>query len=300
MNIVKGVDLIANTNEERLPGFSGEFPYIASRAELSSYPVNFSPWHWHNVAELFYIEEGSVEYETPKEKVRFEKGQCGLIMPSVLHTTTWNSDDNVVELIHLFSPTLLFGNADGRMARKYIYPLTKRLGRSVYKIATDPESSSDSEKEIIDLIKDAFTLDENSFDFEFTLREKLCRVWIYCLGNTSVEVQNAEDPEDNGVLKEMMSFIKENCCKDISVENIANSGNVSLRTCYRTFREVLHMTPNDYLISLRLQKACGLLSESDLSVTEVAMECGFSSVGYFGKTFRKALGCSPTEFKKMA
>lgn len=53
------------SREESLPGFSSDFPYIASRAELDKYPGQFVPWHWHQAVELFFIESGSLEYYTP-------------------------------------------------------------------------------------------------------------------------------------------------------------------------------------------------------------------------------------------
>lgn len=292
MNIVRGVDLIAQTNEEKLPGFTPEFPYIASRAELSGLQTSSVPWHWHKVAELFYMEKGAIEYETTQGIFRFEEGQWGLLMPNVLHKTIWDPKEEVVSLIHLFDPALLFGSMDGRMAQKYILPLGRRLQQKVF--------LSDSETDIAKKVRYAFELDEHDLKYEFNLREMLSEVWLYCLENTSKEVENSKKQAEVALLKQMMSYIQENCGGNINVENIAKSGNVSIRTCYRTFKEVLRMSPNDYIRSCRIQKACLLLTQTENSVTDIALECGFSSVGYFGKSFREDMGCSPSQFRKMA
>lgn len=47
MQIIHSIQLHSGSNEENLPGFTPEFPYIASRAELDHYREFFVPWHWH-------------------------------------------------------------------------------------------------------------------------------------------------------------------------------------------------------------------------------------------------------------
>ena len=58
MQIIHSIQLHSGSNEENLPGFTPEFPYIASRAELDHYREFFVPWHWHKAVELFYMESG--------------------------------------------------------------------------------------------------------------------------------------------------------------------------------------------------------------------------------------------------
>lgn len=52
-----------NSGEEILAGYTPEFPYVSSRTFVSRYDVL---WHWHKSVELFYIEEGTLEYERPR------------------------------------------------------------------------------------------------------------------------------------------------------------------------------------------------------------------------------------------
>lgn len=77
----------AGSKEELLPEFTVDFPYIASRAEINKYPGQFVPWHWHRSIELFYIENGSLEYYTPKQQLSFSEGTGGFVNSNVLHMT---------------------------------------------------------------------------------------------------------------------------------------------------------------------------------------------------------------------
>ena len=54
MKCIQGIQLISGSNEELLPDFQTDFPYIATCAELYKYLSPEIPWHWHSTAELFY------------------------------------------------------------------------------------------------------------------------------------------------------------------------------------------------------------------------------------------------------
>ena len=71
MKIIRKVEFKPGSYEEELPGISAEFPYIASYVELDKCAGRQSPWHWHKEAELFYMEQGSLEYDTPHGKTSF-------------------------------------------------------------------------------------------------------------------------------------------------------------------------------------------------------------------------------------
>ena len=60
MEVVRRIQFHAGTREELLPGFSPEFPYISTRAEIDRYEKRFVPWHWHRAVELFYMQSGTL------------------------------------------------------------------------------------------------------------------------------------------------------------------------------------------------------------------------------------------------
>ena len=80
MKIIRKVEFKPGSYEEELPGISAEFPYIASYVELDKCAGRQSPWHWHKEAELFYMEQGSLEYDTPHGKTVFTAGSGGFVI----------------------------------------------------------------------------------------------------------------------------------------------------------------------------------------------------------------------------
>ena len=96
----------------------------------------------------------------------------------------------------------------------------------------------------------------------------------------------------------MVSYIESNYSRRITLENIAAAGNVCKTTCCSLFSSYTHQTPNVYLVNYRLSKGAELLIQTDLSITEICYETGFTGASYFTEMFRKSYGCSPTEYRK--
>lgn len=295
MKNIQGIQLIEGSNEELLPGFSQDFPYIATCAELYKYLNPEIPWHWHSTAELFYMESGKLEYTTPNGKWVFSAGMGGFLKPNVLHMSReLPSGDKGVQLLHLFEPTLIAGEQGNRMDRKYIRPLAQNSG--IEMIVLSPENPS--EAALLQKIRQAFVLSEEEWGYEFRLRQQLTEIWMDLFELARPCMTDEEKDQGDRKIKEMLVYIHEHFAESISVEQIANAAHVSKRVCFRLFQENLHMTPVAYMRSYRLRKACQMLSGSREPVTQVAYACGLGSSSYFGKVFREQFGCTPAEYRR--
>ncbi|MEI4487120.1 GlxA family transcriptional regulator [Frigidibacter sp. MR17.14] len=91
-------------------------------------------------------------------------------------------------------------------------------------------------------------------------------------------------------------YIESRLEEEVQVAECAEHIGVTSRQLQRLFREKLGMTPKEYLTTLRLRKGRGLLAETNLSVLEIALSCGFSSAAHFARSFRRKYGVSPTKF----
>lgn len=93
-------------------------------------------------------------------------------------------------------------------------------------------------------------------------------------------------------------YIHQNYFTDITAGRVASRVNLSRAYLRNIFFEREGISPKAYIIKLRMERACRLLSESNLSVTEIALSVGYEDVFQFIKLFKKHLGCSPTEYRK--
>lgn len=97
---------------------------------------------------------------------------------------------------------------------------------------------------------------------------------------------------------EFQDTIAKHLFENLTIEDLAFLCNMSLSSFKRKFNQVFGTSPNKYIISKRLDKAQTMLKSSDLSISEIAYECGFSDVSYFSKSFKKYYHYSPSEIKK--
>ena len=296
MKNIHNIEFYNGTKEELLPGFEKDFPYIASRAELDKYIECYVPWHWHRTVELFYVESGSIEYDTPKGKMLFPAGSGGMVNSNVLHMTKAISQrEKNVQLLHIFDVSLLAGEQGSRIEQKYIAPVITAVQIEI--IPLFPGNRED--ERILKLLIDSFRLSSEEFGYEIKLREALAQIWLM-LFELSSSMREKKDgySKSNDKIKLMMIYIHEHYREKISIQDLAAAAYLSERECYRVFHDCLHMTPVEYITSYRLQVACQMLAKSQETVTFISHECGLGSSSYFGKVFREYAHCSPIEYRK--
>ena len=102
----------------------------------------------------------------------------------------------------------------------------------------------------------------------------------------------------NCSITESVRYIDSNYSTDISLERLAAISGVSLQHFCRVFRSKLGMRPMEYLARTRVAHAKILLGETDGRISDIAKSVGFDDQNYFGITFRKYEGISPTEYRK--
>lgn len=293
---IKSMTVHPDTKEELLPEFHEDFPYIMTTPLFSYIEKNLTRWHWHNALELFYLEKGSLEYDTPSGKFVIEEGCGGLVNSNILHTSKTISDPkDTIQYLHLFDPALLAGRTGNLIDQKYIAPFTMHSGCDI--ITLSKENPSD--QLILDKIKDSFSLSQNMFGFELKIRNQLSDIWIDLLEKLKTSKQTSSiSMRHNDRIKQMLSFIFQHFAETISIQEIAHAGFCSERECYRLFQNCLHMTPNEYLINYRLQKACDKLQKTSDPITDIGHSCGFANSSYFGRVFKEHLGCTPSAYRK--
>jgi AraC-like DNA-binding protein len=100
------------------------------------------------------------------------------------------------------------------------------------------------------------------------------------------------------MLQRVMRFVEENISNsEAGVGDMAAAAAVSRSGLQRKLKEAMGITPQDLLREARIKRACQLLCQADMNVSEVAYACGFSDPKYFSRSFKQRVGVSPTEYK---
>lgn len=296
MKNMKSIELLPN-KEERLPGFSPDFPYISTRAQIDEYDGRLVPWHWHRPVELFYMESGVLEYYTTKGSVLFTAGMGGFVNSNVLHMTKPMSahGDKTIQLLHIFDPDFISGHHGSRIETKYVMPII--TAPQIEIAAFSPEH--DRHAQILRLIRNAFEISDQEIGCEIKIREALSQIWLLLFDLLSEQIRKADSYDKNDDrLKMMMIYIHEHYAEKISISDLADAAYLSERACFRLFRNYLHTTPTDYIRSCRLQEACRLLVNSQESIADIGYACGLGDSSYFSRIFKDCMNCTPVQYRK--
>lgn len=273
--------------EESHPELMADFPYKYINRKFKNDRETGAPWHWHNELEIFYMEKGTLEYRTSVGNYIFPEGTGGLINSNALHRTRILSTSPFAEQkIHIFS-TNLVGSKDGRIYSEYIEPII-RSGKPIFLF----------DEKMINLVKFTFQLSSDSSGYEIKLRNCLSEVLFACYEMLSTESSYNLATDIDSKLRGMIAYIEEHFNDKISVKQLSDAVYTSERDCYRQFRKELGETPLHYIQSFRLEKACQLLLDTELSLTEIADFCGLGDSSYFGVVFTKNVGYTPRMYRK--
>ena len=99
-------------------------------------------------------------------------------------------------------------------------------------------------------------------------------------------------------VKKYQLALQERFDKNPDLEAMALKLGVSYSWLRKMFKELIGISPNQYVLKLKLQKARDLLVLSNKSIKSVALECGFSSPYYFSRYFKEDCGLSPREYRE--
>jgi LacI family transcriptional regulator len=103
--------------------------------------------------------------------------------------------------------------------------------------------------------------------------------------------------DDNDIVA-ALRFIRENACKGIGVADVLKAVPLSRRMLEHRFQKLVRRTPHAEIIRIRMERACRLLRETDLSLAEITSRSGFANPDYFSVAFKNHMQMTPRAYRK--
>jgi AraC-like DNA-binding protein len=243
----------------------------------------FGPTHANGWYELTWLEHGMASYRIGRQKLTLRPGEC-LVLPPDIENTPWVRGVSVHQT--WIAPALI-AHAGDQLRRSWLqlnepqvfWPdsALSGLSRGLFLRALDGWHSSDPGQ--------AAALDAIAFAL------------IAPHGPAGSDRQQAQPRQ----LKAALELIAERYAAPLCVEDLARAAGMNRFTFMRAFRASLGVSPYQYLLGYRLDRAAQALRGKGLgSVVEVALESGFDDLGRFARMFRTRFGCSPSDYRRQA
>ncbi len=248
--------------------------------------------HYHGDLEIIRVISGKLHVSLDNEKHLANEGDIIFVGSEVLHSAV--PENCVYECVVFNLPFFLSSK------EKSCVSLCERLCTHdisiSFSVARNNEKAHDALNSIFDLMAKKgvgyrlFVISKIYEFFALVIKNKLYTEKIAPL--------NSADEKSAATLKKVLSYIRENYDKPLSLEQISAVAKMSDKYFCSFFKKMTNKTPIDYLICYRIECSARLLCMSDLSVTDIAYSCGFNDLSYFIKTFKLIKGVTPKEFRK--
>ena len=306
----KGIMHIGENLYETIEYNAPTTPIKAAHAYLSDFPNGVTPCHWHPQLECTVMLKGKLSYHVNNEAYTLQEGDGIIVNTNRLHLCNpveealpengrsflpEDADNSHYAVLLLHPDTLRFNN---KMEKKYINPLLFDTNSDVFFL----NHSESWHQSVIDIILDIFySVIEKKPCFELMCQSHFFQMWSILFENTIAKNgYELADTDPMNPLKTMISYIQDNYQEKITLNDVAESGMMCQSKCCRLFRDALRQSPIEYLQNYRIQKGVYLLDHTDMSITEIALECGFHGASYFTETFRKINAIAPKEYRKQS
>ena len=250
--------------------------------------------HWHEHLQLYVILSGNAFLECGKHRFQASAGDIAVINSNELHYLECLSDDLKLYIIRVNLPFLFSSQVD-LCQTKYLVPLSQNRITFHNLIHNDGQVSGC----VSEIIKE---YDSKNLGYELAVKSLIFRLIVLLLrGHVDKILSPKEFTTKINSLKRfdtVLQYIGAHYTEKISVSELAETANITVYYFCRIFKQITGKTMTDYLNEFRLEKSTDCLKKGDLTVTEIALKCGFDSVNYYSRLFQKYYHVSPTRFRK--
>lgn len=250
------------------------------------------PVHWHDEFEIIYVRSGFLTVSISGESYIGKTGEAFVVSPGNLHLM--GSQTGTVDYYtFLFPLKYISFRTDDMLDEKLLEPLNSGHLMICPRV-------KDTAKELCEQLIEIYEAKKDESESKITtqVRAKIILLqFILEMWKKGFVIEN-DTSGRNTVEKEMVSYIQQNFTGKISLREFGEQFHLSEKYISRYFKEHFHITLSQYVTYLRLEHAKQLLQDTDIPVTDVAMQSGYQNVSYFIKSFQKAYAVSPLKYRK--
>ena len=248
-------------------------------------------WHFHPEIELVYVNKGQGKRHIGNHLSYFNNSQLLLIGSNLPHNgftdrLTTNGSETLIQFKEDFLGENFFEIPEMKSVKELFerskkgilfgIPTKKKVGRKIEKLA-----EKEGFKKILILLEILHTLSKSE---------------DYTILNADGYAFEAE-LQDSNKLDAIYQHINENFREHISLDEISEVAAMTVPAFCRYFKKATGKTFTKLVNEYRVVHATKLLSESQMSITEVAYECGFNNFSHFNKLFKEITGKNASKYR---
>lgn len=274
-----------------------DFPFQISEVILNSGNSDPDVFHWHSYFEITYVKKGRGNYFVDGREYSMDEGD--IIIFNNVEPHGWKLlDEDMVLLVMIFSPEFVAEKLSV-FDWEYLKPFVERGSNFKNRIGKEEPVSHEIRKGIREIYGE---WEQKKEGYPLMIKANVLRILTMLIRAYQDESKSAEmlKEKKNAMkrLEQAFDYINDQYCGKITLEEVAASAYMSPNYFSSYFRKVTGVGFSEYVTRLRINHARELLRDTDRSVTDIALECGFNNLSNFYRLYKKHVGKPPKDEKK--
>jgi AraC-like DNA-binding protein/mannose-6-phosphate isomerase-like protein (cupin superfamily) len=247
-------------------------------------------YHRHDGYEIYLFLKGNILFYQEDHCYVLSAGDLILLAPSRLHRVVSDTDSDYERIVISIAPAFLDALSTENTDLKACFVAKEAMSRPI----TLNEEQISRFKTYSEELAHALLRQEYGWD----IRARICASELLLLVNECQKNISSAPNVMPDIVKYVMRYIQENLTTQISLENLAKSHYMSRTQVSRIFKKHTGLTLRNYILDQRIQRAKQLLM-TDKNVSEACYDSGFADYSNFIRSFKKGVGMSPGQYKKL-
>ncbi|MEF2964867.1 helix-turn-helix domain-containing protein [Paenibacillus sp. M1] len=254
--------------------------------------------HWHEEAEFFYCIQGETLFQVDTDYFPVRAGEAVFIDGGDIHAAHTHGEEGCTFFSLVFDTNLLASAHYDAVQENLILPLQERKATFPRHIRRNEPFELRLLEHIVEIMKNC---SEETPGYAGAVKGHLYLMLseIFAAAKTcNRTASNRSESSKIERLKTAIHYIQQNYDRPIRLSELAALIPMSEGQFCRFFKSMTRQTPMDYINSYRIRQAAELLRQPERKISDIALEVGYDNISYFIRVFRKAMNCSPSEFRK--
>ena len=282
-----------STIEERIHGTELDLPLVSTLGRFRTQIAQKLAWHSHENIELIFLQAGATSYEfAATAQVHLAGGQFLVVPPKTLHRASQD----------IRMPSELCGIVLERFSKKAVSGsvFTSEDLSVIQRTFVGEQPRVEIMNGTLRTLVKALVAELQTFrnETQDAFKKPRLRSLIYLALIETASILDASRPRaTTQMVVAAEKFLRKYHRDKITMDKLAAHLGLGRARMFEIFKKETGMSPNDYLQRHRIECCKGLLSTTDRTITDIALENGFGSSQYFSRVFRKYCGMTPISFR---
>ena len=271
-----------------------EFPLAISHDNLSFYKNSFINWHKQGSIEIAIVTEGAITLNLLNRQEKIYAGEGFIILPGILHSIRGHESIPSAKYETMFFEPSLITCFRGSYFEKHYYKPEIISKNSFFRFSIKDDALQTLTSDFNLTFQDTYW--GNPY-LENQIQQTLQRLWITLWEHVIIAGHNDAGKADDDRLLKIIDFLQKNHQNKFILDELCDYVNLSRSACCRYFKKMMMMSISDYLLEYRLSQALFMLHNTDKTITEIAIQSGFSTTSYFISQFKNKMSMTPFEYR---